>query len=397
MTRARDVIVVGAGIVGTATAYELTRRGAAVTLLDRAGISEGTTGLGEGDVLCSDKDSGPELELAVAGMAVYDELERLVGAPARIRRKGALIVHPDGRTWAAEPARAERLRAAGVHARLLDPDEVRTLEPRLTGPLHGALYVASDLQCDPRAITRALATLAADRGAEVRTGAEVTTIEPGRGVRLVGGERLRAGAVVLAAGSWSATLAASAGLQLPLEPRKGQLSRLRLPEPDPAFLRRKVVDGQYLLAVGDAGAGRQVSTVLETSWDGHVIVGSSRERSGFDTTIDEDLARVVQERAAKLVPDVARLQPDSTWVGFRPWLPDGLPAIGRSRLAEGLWVATGHEGAGVALGPITGRLLAQAITGERPSVSVSPFDPDRFASLHTTRALLADDAVDTAR
>ena len=87
MTRARDVIVVGAGIVGTATAYDLTRRGAAVTLLDRAGISEGTTGLGEGDVLCSDKDSGPELELAVAGRAVYDELERLVGAPARIRRR----------------------------------------------------------------------------------------------------------------------------------------------------------------------------------------------------------------------------------------------------------------------------------------------------------------------
>ncbi len=381
MNRARDVIIIGAGIVGTATAYELTRRGVAVTLLDRAGISEGTTGLGEGDVLCSDKDSGPELQLAVAGMAVYHELEELVGAPARIRRKGALIVHPDGRTWAAEPARAERLRAAGVQARLVDPDEVRALEPRLTGPLHGALYAASDLQCDPRAIARALAALADENGAKVRTGAEVATIEPGSGVRLVGGERLRASAVVLAAGPWSARLAASAGFPLPLEPRKGQLTRLRLPEPDPSFLRRKIVDGQYLLAVGDAGAGRQISTVVETSWDGHVIVGSSRERSGFDSTIDEDLARAVQERAAKLVPEVARLAPDSSWVGFRPWLPDGLPAIGPSRLADGFWVATGHEGAGVALGPITGRVLAQAITGERPSVSLSPFDPDRFAPL----------------
>ena len=374
----RDVAVVGAGIVGAATAYELACRGVSVTLLDRGAVSEGTTGLGEGNVLCSDKDSGAELDLAVAGLALYDELETLVGAPARIRRKGALIAHPDDRTWAAEPARAARLRAAGVDARLLDPDEMRALEPRLTGAVHGGLYVPTDLQCDPRAIARALAALACERGAELRTGAEVTALEPGRGVRLRDGERLSAGAVVLAAGPWSAPLAASAGLSLPLEPRKGQLTRLRVPEPDAAFLRRKIVDGSYLLSVIESGAGRQVSTVVETSWDGHVIVGSSRERSGFDSTVDADLGRAMQDRAAKLVPDLGGLVPDATWVGFRPWLPDHLPAIGRSRRAGGLWVATGHEGAGVALGPITGRVVAQAIAGERPAVDLTPFDPDRF-------------------
>lgn len=378
MTRARDVVVVGAGIVGTATAYELARRGVAVTLLDRADISSGTTGLGEGNALCSDKDAGPELDLAVVGLALFDELEALLGARVRIRRKGALIVHPDERTWAAEPARAARLRSAGVDARLADPDEVRVLEPRLTGAVHGALYVPGDLQCDPRAMARGLAAVAASHGADVRTGVEVTAIEPGRGVRLSDGEVIGARAVVLAAGPWSAPLAASAGLDLPLEPRKGQLTRLRLTDPDPAFLRRKVVDGSYLLAVGSSDAGRQVSTVVETTWDGHVVVGSSRERCGFDASVDHDLARAVQARAARLVPDVGGLVVSSTWVGFRPWLPDHLPAIGPSRVAVGLWVATGHEGAGVVLGPITGRLLAQAIAGERTAVDLAAFDPDRF-------------------
>ena len=88
--------------------------------------------------------------------------------------------------------------------------------------------------------------------------------------------------------------------------------------------------------------------------------------------------QIVQERAATLVPDVAGLTPDSTWVGFRPWLPDGLPAIGASQTAAGLWIGTGHEGAGIQLGPMTGRLLAEAIAGETPSVDLSPFDPDRF-------------------
>jgi D-hydroxyproline dehydrogenase subunit beta len=379
-----DVVVVGAGIVGTATAWELARRGVTVTLLDRGEISGGTTGLGEGNVLCSDKDAGPELELTVLGRALYDEVEEVVGAAARIRRKGALIVHPDARTWEAEPARARRLRAAGVETELVAPDAVRELEPALTGPVHGALRVPGDLQCDPRAIARALAAEAARSGASVQPGTPVTAIAIDRGrvtgVRLADGARLDAGAVVLAAGPWSRPLAESARVPLPLEPRKGQLMRLRPAALDDRFLRHKIVDGSYLLSATSAAADRQVSTVVETTSDGRVIVGSTRERCGFDPAVDDDLAEEVRRRAARLIPAVADMPCDATWVGFRPWLPDHLPAIGPSGRVAGLWLGTGHEGAGVALGPITGRVLAQALCGEPPAMDLSPFDPDRFAT-----------------
>jgi glycine/D-amino acid oxidase-like deaminating enzyme len=382
-----DVVVVGAGIVGAATAWELARRGIPTTLIDRDEVSSGTTGLGEGNVLCSDKDAGPELDLTVLGMAVYDELDERFAAVARIRRKGALIVHPDARTWAAEPARAQRLRAAGVAAELVDADDVRTLEPQVTGALHGALHVPGDLQCDPQAIARALAADAAARGATVRTHAPVqrVLVEPdgdrrATGVELTDGERISAGVVVLAAGPWTGQLAESAGVPLPLEPRKGQLLRLRLPEPDERWLRHKIVDGSYLLSVTSAAAGRQVSTVIETTWDGHLVVGSTRERCGFDPTVDAALEAAVRERAVRLVPAVADLMRDDAWVGFRPWLPDHLPAIGPSARVPGLWLATGHEGAGVALGPITGRVIAGAIAGEPPPMDLSPFAPDRFAA-----------------
>ena len=165
-----DVVVIGAGIVGVSTAWELVQRGASVTVVDRAGISEGTTGLGEGNVLAGDKDAGPELELTRLGLDVYAEIEARLGDVARIRRKGALIVHPDERTWAAEPERVEGLGAAGVEAELVTPEEARELEPELTGEIHGATFVPGDLQCDPRAITRALA---AQLGERVRTGATV--------------------------------------------------------------------------------------------------------------------------------------------------------------------------------------------------------------------------------
>jgi len=81
------------------------------------------------------------------------------------------------------------------------------------------------------------------------------------------------------------------------------------------------------------------------------------------------------------VPEIAGLARDSAWVGFRPWLPDHLPAIGACGGVDGLWLATGHEGAGVALGPITGRIVAGAIAGEAPPLDLAPFAPDRFATV----------------
>jgi len=353
------VAVVGAGIVGAATARALARRGIDVELIDAGEVSSGTTGLGEGNVLCADKDAGPELELAVLGRAVYDEIEAAYGERAGIRRKGALIVHRTEAGLAAEPARIERLRAAGVECELLEPGQARALEPAL-GELLGATWVPGDLQCDPRAIARAMAE---EPGIAVRTHTRVEDLH-----------ELDADAVVLAAGPWSAELARNAGLQLPLEPRKGQLVRLggRLD------IRHKVVDGGYLAAVAAAEADLQVSTVIETTLDGRVLVGSSRERKGFDTSVDPAVTARLLEEAARLVPAVRSLEIDAAWAGLRPWLPDGLPAIGRSR--TGIWVATGHEGAGVGLGPITGELIAAAISGESLPLDIGPFDPDRFAS-----------------
>jgi glycine/D-amino acid oxidase-like deaminating enzyme len=377
-----EVAVLGGGIVGAAVARELAVRGVGVVLVDRAGVSEGTTGRGEGNVLCSDKEAGPELALTRLGLDVYDELEERLGAEARIQRKGALIVHPDAATWAAEPARLEGLRAAGVEGELLSAAEVRALEPRLDGPLHGASRFPRDLQCDPARIARALAGEAAAAGAEVRTGCAVERIAVGGG-RVLGLDTadgpIAAGAVVLAAGPWSAPLAAGAGLPLPLEPRKGQLVRMRAPRGGPPWVRHKVVDGSYLGSVLSPEAGLQVSTVVETTWDGDVLVGSSRERRGFGLEVDESVTEALVERASRLFGGLARLPRAAAWAGLRPWLPDHLPAIGPSALVPGLWVATGHEGSGVALGPVTGRLLAQAYCGEPAAMDLAPFAPDRFA------------------
>jgi glycine/D-amino acid oxidase-like deaminating enzyme len=365
---------VGAGIVGCATAFELARRGVNVCLVDRGVVSGGTTGLGEGNVLCCDKRPGAELELARLGLAAYDELEELLRAEAGIRRKGALVVH-SGDSWQEEGGRVAELSAAGVECTLLDATAAREAEPELRGELLGASHFAGDLQCDPRAIARGLAREAEALGAVVRTGWAVETVAVRAG-RVEGVAGLAADAVVIAAGAWSAALARSAGLELPVEPRKGQLVQL---ERSPLFLRHKVINGSYMAAVESEDAGLAVSTVMETTLDGYVLVGSSRERRGFDLSVDPAVSDALLAEAAALAPGIRELRVEGGWAGLRPWLPGGLPAIGPSAAAEGLWIATGHEGAGVAHGPITGRLIAQALCGEPTALDLAPFDPDRFS------------------
>jgi glycine/D-amino acid oxidase-like deaminating enzyme len=344
-----DVVVVGAGICGAATAFALAERGRDVVLVDRGTVAGGTTGRGEGNVLVSDKLPGPERELAVLGRELWVSLgERF--AAARVTPKGALVLgDPDGTAAAAarEPA--------------LAPGVVARHEP-------------GDLQVDPRGLARALVADGAGGRLRVREGGAVERADPGV-VVLADGERIACEHVVLACGPWAARLSG-----LPVEPRKGQLVALAAP---PGLIRHKLFEAAYLDAVAGAGdEGVQIATVVEQTLDGdEVLVGSSRERVGFDDVVRPAVTRAMLDRAARWVPALRDLPVTRAWSGFRAWLPDGLPAIGPlGDPADGRWVTTGHEGAGVGLGPISGVLLAGLICGEPPVADPAPFDPRRFAA-----------------
>lgn len=286
-------------------------------------------------MLASDKRLGPELDLALAGRALWEQLgERF--PEARLQRKGAIVLG----------ARPEHLPIAGEWL----PD-ARVAEPALAPGASGVL-VPGELQVDPRGLTRALAAQV-----PTRTGADVARVEPGA-VILRDGERIDAGAVIVAAGPWSAALLP----ELPLEPRKGHLVALAAGS---VAIGHKLYEASYRDAIEAAEADLQVAAVIEQTLDGdEVLVGSSRERVGFDPAVREDVLAAMLERAARWIPALTGLRRTRAWVGFRPWLPDGLPAIGRTQ--DGVWVSTGHEGAGVGLGPVSGRLLAAAILDGHP-------------------------------
>jgi glycine/D-amino acid oxidase-like deaminating enzyme len=378
----KDVVVVGAGIVGAACAYYLARAGARVVVLDAGSIASGTSSAGEGNLLVSDKQPGPELSLALRSRALWDEIGDDVGAQAiELEPKGGLMV------WPASTAGRDRLvagqRTAGVEVTALAGADLTNREPKLAPGLAGGAYYPQDAQVQPMLATAALLSAS---GADVRCGVQVRGIETGAagsvtGVRVAGGGLVRADAVVNAAGVAAGELAATAGTRLPIEPRRGFIlvtEPLQGAREQPP-IRHKVYAADYVDGVASDDTGLQSSAVVEGTRAGTVLIGSSRERVGLDSSYPLPVLRRIAAQAVALFPFLAGVQLLRAYRGFRPFTPDHLPVIGPDPQAAGLWHACGHEGAGIGLAPGTGALIAAQIAGTDPRIDPDPFSPARFA------------------
>lgn len=369
-------MVVGAGMVGAACAYYCARAGLSVTVVERGSVAAGTTGAGEGNILVSDKELGPELALALLSGMLWRELADEHGAAFEYEAKGGLVVAADDRELAALRALAIEQRANGVRADEVTPTE---LEPHIAPDLAGGVYYPQDAQVQPMLAAAWLLRIARERfGARILTGTTllgVTGAERITGVRTSGG-LLPADAVINAAGTWGGEIAELAGAPVPILPRRGFVL---VTEPLPVLVRHKVYAADYVADVAADTAGLRTSPVIEGTKSGTVLIGASRERVGFDGTPSLPVLRALAAAATRLFPILADVTVLRAYQGFRPYCPDHLPVIGPDPRRPGLLHACGHEGAGIGLAPATGALIASLLVGERPQTDMQPFRPERFA------------------
>ena len=358
-----DVIVIGGGIIGLMCAYELSGRGVDVIVAernDRVGREASWASLGllrqrvtsadaYGWIARYSADAYPDL-----AASLYEE----TGIDPEYRRRGGLEVAVTeeklaslGRFYAFHKSRK-------LAAQWVEPADVRALEPALSPACLGGVHYTNDAQIRPPRALRALAAAFVGRGGHVITDFKASRLAVGSDVVVESrGTTLRASTVVIAAGAWSGLLGDSAGLFLPVEP----------------------VRGQALLYDAPAGMLRHAFSVEKTYVaqrdDGALLVGSTRDDVGFDSTTSAEGIADLRQRAAMACPALAKLEPVAAWAGLRPAAARRFPYIGE--IEENVWVATGHHRYGYMLAPGTARIVADGITSGETPVPLDDFHPER--------------------
>jgi glycine oxidase len=372
MSHPSDVIVIGAGIIGCAVAHELARRGASVELVDGRSIGMGATQASAG-ILAPYKETPeghPLFDLTARSLGLYDDFVARVssdsGLSVAYRRTGTLDVAADEGAMADLCTAAARLARRGVEAALLDGRAARTEEPHLSQAVIGGLLIPAHGFVSALQLTHATAAAARRHGMRLVEQRRVTRIAPSAAGMLVETDRgtLTGGSVVLAAGSWSGSIAIhGVAPPVPVTPVRGQLLSLAWHGPP---LRRVVWSPRCYLVPWD---------------DGTVFVGATVEQAGFDERTTAAGVRDLLDAACALTPHAATAGFGGARAGLRPGTTDDLPIIGTSAVLPKLMYATGHYRNGVLLAPLTAQLVADAMLEERIDPALDALSPSRFGDL----------------
>jgi glycine oxidase len=367
-----DVVVIGAGIIGCAVAYELARRGAGVQIVDDRAAGAGATQASAGVLapFIEARHGGPLAELTARGLDVFDgfvsAVEAAAGAPIGYQRTGTLDAALDDASLAIYAQTAAVLAAKGIAARLLDARAVRAEEPHLSAAAVGGLLIPIHGYVAATELTRALAAAARRHGARFVDHGRVRRVAASGSELCIEAERglLRGGTAVIAAGSWASQIDVDgASSRVPVKPIRGQLVQLAWS----GSPLRRVVWGERCYIV---------------PWqDGTVLVGATVEDAGFDERTTVAGISDLLEAACELLPHAWTASFAAARAGLRPGTPDELPIIGRSTVLPNVIYATGHYRNGVLLSGLTAQLVAGVLLDDVDDPLLALTRPDRFGRL----------------
>jgi D-hydroxyproline dehydrogenase subunit beta len=370
MSSAPDLIIVGAGIVGTACAAECARAGLKVLLIDRGPIAGGTTGAGMGHLVVMD-DSEAQFALTAYSVSLWRELAAELPGDVEFDLCGTLWLAADQDEMMEVNRKHKYYSERGVETVVLDEKAVRQAEPNLRPGMAGGLVVPRDGVLYPPTAARYLAQQAIKAGAQVQSGVAVQQLLAEGGVVLADGSRIPAARTVNAAGPWSPTLCPG----LPVRKRKGHLV---ITDRYPGFVHHQIIELGYLKSA-HAVTKDSVAFNIQPRKNGQMLIGSSRQFDSETSCVDQAILDRMLQRAIEYLPGLGQLSSIRTWTGHRAATPDKLPLIGPSADEDRVWLATGHEGLGITTSLGTGRLIADLLLCRPTAIPSAPYAPSRFS------------------
>lgn len=391
-----DVVVIGGGIIGVSIAYYCSKLGMDVVVLERGEIAGGTSSRCDGNILAIDKNPGFDSQMSLKSQELVAQLALELDEEFEYRAPGSILVCENDAEMEAAQRWVDRQRAAGLPFRMIDQNDLRDEWPNIANDLLGGLECATDSTVNPVLLTYSLANTARRLGTRLFTNSPVTKILTDGTGRIRGVESLattfKANRVINAAGVWSKQIGQMVGVDVPIEPRKGHLlvsSRTR------NIGKRKVMEFGYLIS--KFGGTRQVdeetekygvALVFEPTAAQNFLVGSSREFVGYDLSVNPDVIRSIARRAIRFFPVMKDMLVLRSYAGLRPWTPDHLPIVSEVEGVPGFYVAAGHEGDGISLAAVTGKVMSEMLTGIPTCIPTDPLKLGRFTEQTHREVLL---------
>ncbi len=358
-----DTLIIGGGIVGAACARVLQMSGQKVTVLESRYPGTGATSACMGHIVVMD-DSEAQMQLSSFSRKEWEKLAPILPKDCEDQRIGTLWVAADAEEMEAAESKSRYYTSWNIATEILDAQALYRLEPYLGPGLVGALFVPGD-----RAVYAARCAEWFLRDVNVRVSTKAVKLGD-REVYTENGDIFKAKFIVLAGGAESVSLIPD----LPIEPRKGHLC---ITERYPDFCHHQIVELGYLKSAHQFSS-ESVAFNVQPRPNGQILIGSSREFSGWNPDINGPLLGKMLARSRHYMPDIQALQILRTWVGFRPATRDKLPLIGAWPKHEGLYIAAGHEGLGITTCLGTAHLLAAELLGLAPPFDPTPFKAERI-------------------
>jgi glycine/D-amino acid oxidase-like deaminating enzyme len=356
-----DVLIIGGGVIGSSICYYLSKKGINTILLEKSYLSAGASGSCDGFVFLQSKKSPDIIKLAKESLKIFETLADELSYDIEFIKCGGLVIYTEN----IKPRDNNEERIA---VKRLDAIDLHKIEPFISPYVIEADLCEDEGQVNPLNLNFGFVGAAKKIGAKVLAFEEATSFEVKNSDSRVkkinkiytsNGKEIVAEEVVCACGAWSAELGHRLGLNIPIIPRKGILI---VTETLPKAINHVILDYDYLCCKFDEGL--ETGFTVEQTKSGNLIIGSTREFSGFDSNIDINKLAKVLVRACKIFPFIKEVNIIRMFTGFRPYSYDGLPMLGKMPDFENFWLACGHEGDGIALSPITGKLMA-AVIGEK--------------------------------
>lgn len=382
-----EVVVIGGGAIGAATAYFLCKEGAEVLIVEADDLGSGASGACDGFISLQTKQPGGHLEMARESRMLLPSLAEDLEVDIEFKPCGGLMLATSQDQIKELKARAKALKGAGLEVEMLSAAEVREQLPDAAKDIKGASYCAEDAQVNPVSLTLGLAQKAQAMGATILKGCRVENIEVAndrvREVRTSAGI-IHSRRVVCAAGTGSNEIGKMIIVDIPVMPQRGQIMVTEAREP---VLDKIVSAAEYLgtkasieglMPTDEEAVKLGLGFTVEQTASGNLLLGSTREFAGFDTSTTPEALNAIAKNAIGYLPWIKDLDVIRSFAGLRPYSPDGLPIMGTVKGVRGFYIATGHSGDGICLAPITGRLISELVLDGETSLDITPFSLYRF-------------------